>query len=48
MEVRGGKSGYVTIMEFWTLEGYVVGFLKYVAVVVVVARSRLGGDEGAG
>ena len=44
--MRGGVSGAVTIMEFWTMEGYNIGFLIGVAVVVV--RSILGGYKGAG
>ena len=46
MEVKGGGSSVVTIMEFWTMEGYNIGFLIGVAVVVV--RSILGGDKGSG
>ena len=41
MEVGGGGAGSVTIMEFWTMEGYAVGFLIGKAVVAV--RSILGG-----
>ena len=46
MEVGGGGAGSVTIMEFWTMEGYAIGFLIRAAAVAV--RSILGGDEGAG
>ena len=46
VEVREGGSGAATIMDFWTLEGYAVGFLKGVALAVLI--SILGGDKGAG
>ena len=46
MEVRGGVSGAVTIMEFWTMEIYDVGILICIAVVLV--RSVLGDDKGEG
>ena len=42
IEVRGEVSGTTTIMEFWNMEGYAVGFLIGVAVVAV--RSILGAD----
>ena len=44
MELRGGRAGTVTMMEFWTLEGYAVDFL----VPVVLVRRILGDDGGAG
>ena len=44
MDGRKGGADAANIMEFWTMEGYVVGFLKCVAVVEVIIR--LGGDEG--
>ena len=40
----GGGSGAANMVEFWTLEGYAVGFLVY----VVVVRSILGGNERSG
>ena len=46
MEVRGGGYGAMTIMEFWTIEVYDVGFLMCVAIVVV--RSILGDDKEVG
>ena len=39
MEVQGGVSGAATIMEFWTMEGYSVGFL--LGILVVAVRSIL-------
>ena len=36
----------MAIMEFWTMEGYSVRFLK--AVDVLEVQSRLGGSEVAG
>ena len=33
VEVWGGGDSATTIMEFWTMEGYAVGFLIDVAVV---------------
>ena len=42
VELRGGGTGAVTIMEFGTMEGYAVGFL--IGVYVVVVRSILVGD----
>ena len=46
VEVRGGVSSAAAIMEFWNMEGYDVGFL--IGVAVVVFRSILGVYEGAG
>ena len=46
VKVQGGGSVATTIMEFWTMEGYAVGFLTGVAVVEV--RGILGGDKGSG
>ena len=46
MEVREGGAGAATIIEFWTMEGYAVGFLIFVA--VVTARSMLVGDKEEG
>ena len=40
--MREGGYGAATIIEFWTTEGYAVGFLIGVAVVAV--RRILGGD----
>ena len=43
MEVWGGGYGSVNIMEFWTMEGYAVGFLIGVYLVAVIRI--LGGDK---
>ena len=40
------EAGAVTMMGFWTMNGYSVGFLIGVAVVLV--RSILGGNKGSG
>ena len=42
VEVTGGGAGAATIMVFWTMEGYDVGFIKSVSIVAV--RIKLGGD----
>ena len=44
--MREGGYGAATIIEFWTTEGYAVGFLIGVAVVADIII--LGGDEGSG
>ena len=44
--MRGGVSGAVTIMEFWTMKIYDVDILICIAVVLV--RRILGGDKGSG
>ena len=46
VKVRGGGAVTPTIMEFWTMEGYYVGFLIDVPVVEFI--SILGGDKGSG
>ena len=46
MEVRGVGAGASNILEFWTMEGYAVGFLIDVA--IVAFRSIREGDKGAG
>ena len=46
VEVGGGGADAAIIMNFWTMEGYAIGFLICAAAVAV--RSILGGDEGAG
>ena len=46
VEVRGGGSGAATVLEFWTMEGYDVGFLIGVAAVLVIII--FGGEEITG
>ena len=46
MGVQGREYGAVTIMSFWIMEGYAVGFL--IGSSVVVSRSILRGDEVEG
>ena len=46
MEVLGGGAFAATIMEFWTMEGYAVGFL--IGVVVFEVRSITGGEKVSG
>ena len=46
VEVRVGGSGAVTIMEFWTMEGYAVGFL--IGVSILSFRRILGSYKGVG
>ena len=46
MELWGGGYGAATIMAFWTMEGYAVGFL--IGLNLVSVRIIFGGDKGAG
>ena len=46
VKVLVGGAGSANIMRFWTMEGYDVVLLKWVAAFVV--RIKIGGDEGAG
>ena len=46
MEVQDGEAIAATIIEFWTMGGYAVGFLIGIAIVAV--RSEPGVDEGSG
>ena len=40
------EAGAVTMMGFWTMNGYSVGFL--IGVYEVAGRSLIGGEKGAG
>ena len=40
------NPGFATIMEFWTLGGYVLGYLKGVDIAAVI--TRIGADKVAG
>ena len=46
MEFRGGGAGATNIMKIWIMEGYDVGLLIGVSIVVVIIVRR--GDKGEG
>ena len=46
MKVWGGGHVAATILAFYTIEGYAVGFLIGVSVVEII--SILGGEKGSG
>ena len=45
MDGRKGGADAANIMEFWTMEGYVVGFLIAISVVAVKNNPRLINDQ---